>query len=534
MADRRTFIRDTSFVLGGAHIIGITACKSQPTKAGRAVDPEELVEITISDIHEAYKASTYTCESLVKAFLDRIESIDRSGPAINSIIEVNPDALAIAIEIDKTLSAEGIHKPLLGIPVLLKDNIDTHDKMSTTAGSRALAGSKPLTDSAVAANLREAGAVILGKTNLSEWANFRGQSSTSGWSGLGGLTKNPYVLDRNTCGSSAGSGAAVAANLCVMAIGTETNGSIVCPSSTNGVVGIKPTVGLVSRRGIIPISSTQDTAGPMARSVTDAVISLGALIGPEKGDPTTMDYPSSVTTDFTSFLNLEGLKGKRLAYYTAPRGREEEVDKLMDRAISDMKNAGAEVIEVDKISEDHVGPDSFQIMLYEYKEGLNNYFASLGANSPIKQLEDLIAFNKTDSLELKYFGQQYLEMALEKDGLDSDDYKETLERMLKGRRELGIDRVMDEMNLDAFIAPTGSPAWVTRLDGGDTFKLGSSSPAAQSGYPNICVPMGYVGELPVGLSIFGRAWSEGTLIEIAYAYEQITKHRRSPKYIPSI
>jgi len=223
-----------------------------------------------------------------------------------------------------------------------------------------------------------------------------------------------------------------------------------------------------------------------------------------------------------------------LAYYTAPRGREEEVDKLMDRAISDMKNAGAEVIEVDKISEDHVGPDSFQIMLYEYKEGLNNYFASLGANSPIKQLEDLIAFNKTDSLELKYFGQQYLEMALEKDGLDSDDYKETLERMLKGRRELGIDRVMDEMNLDAFIAPTGSPAWVTRLDGGDTFKLGSSSPAAQSGYPNICVPMGYVGELPVGLSIFGRAWSEGTLIEIAYAYEQITKHRRSPKYIPSI
>jgi len=486
MADRRTFIRDTSFVLGGAHIIGITACKSQPTKAGRAVDPEELVEITISDIHEAYKASTYTCESLVKAFLDRIESIDRSGPAINSIIEVNPDALAIAIEIDKTLSAEGIHKPLLGIPVLLKDNIDTHDKMSTTAGSRALAGSKPLTDSAVAANLREAGAVILGKTNLSEWANFRGQSSTSGWSGLGGLTKNPYVLDRNTCGSSAGSGAAVAANLCVMAIGTETNGSIVCPSSTNGVVGIKPTVGLVSRRGIIPISSTQDTAGPMARSVTDAVISLGALIGPEKGDPTTMDYPSSVTTDFTSFLNLEGLKGKR----------------------------------VDKISEDHVGPDSFQIMLYEYKEGLNNYFASLGANSPIKQLEDLIAFNKTDSLELKYFGQQYLEMALEKDGLDSDDYKETLERMLKGRRELGIDRVMDEMNLDAFIAPTGSPAWVTRLDGGDTFKLGSSSPAAQSGYPNICVPMGYVGELPVGLSIFGRAWSEGTLIEIAYAYEQ--------------
>ena len=446
---------------------------------------------------------------------------------------MNPDALSIARDIDSSMR-KGIDKPLLGIPVLLKDNIDTHDKMSTTAGSRALAGSKPLRDSAVAANLRNAGAVILGKTNLSEWANFRGQSSTSGWSGLGGLTKNPYVLDRNTCGSSAGSGAAVAANLCVMAIGTETNGSIVCPSSTNGVVGIKPTVGLVSRRGIIPISSTQDTAGPMARSVRDAVISLGALVGPEKGDPTTLDYPDDVLTDYTSFLDADGLRDKRLAYFTQPKGRDEEVDALMDRAISDMKNAGAEIVMVDKISEDHVGEDSFQIMLYEYKKGLNDYFASLGDSGPIRRLEDLIEFNQGDTLELKYFGQQYLEMALEKEGLDSDGYKETLARMLKGRRELGIDRVMDDLSLDAFIAPTGSPAWKTRLDGGDTFKLGSSSPAAQAGYPNISVPMGYIGELPVGMSIFGRAWSEAKLIEIAYAYEQTTKHRRSPKYIPSL
>lgn len=532
MTDRRRFIKDTSAYVGGAYMLTWSACKAQTSSPAREVSSEELVEITISDIHEAYKAGTYTCESLIQAFLERISSIDQSGPAINSIIEVNPDALSIAREIDKGLK-EGIDKPLLGIPVLLKDNIDTHDKMSTTAGSRALAGSKPLRDSAVAANLRRAGAVILGKTNLSEWANFRGENSTSGWSGVGGLTKNPYVLDRNTCGSSAGSGAAVAANLCVMAVGTETNGSIVCPSSTNGVVGIKPTVGLVSRRGIIPISSTQDTAGPMARTVRDAVISLGGLVGPEKGDPTTMEYSESALSDYRSFLKADGLRGKKIAYFTQPRGRHAGVDTLMDQAISDMKNAGAEVVEVDKISEDHVGPDSFQIMLYEYKKGLNDYFESLGASAPIKNLEDLIDFNKNDSLELKHFGQQYLEMAQEKDGLDSDDYKATLTRMLKGRRELGIDRVMDELALDAFISPTGSPAWQTRLDGGDTFTLGSSSPAAQAGYPNISVPMGFIEELPVGISIFGRAWSEGTLIEIAYAYEQISNHRRSPKFIPA-
>jgi len=418
MTDRRAFLRETSFILGGVHIIGLNACKPLPTKQGRPVDPEELIELTISEIHEAYKSDTYTCESLVKAYLDRIEEIDNSGPSTNSVIEVNPDAIELSKACDQEIIENGISKPLQGIPVILKDNIDTHDKMPTTAGSRALAGSKPLRDSAVAANLRAAGAIILGKANLSEWANFRGEASTSGWSGHGGLTKNPYVLDRNTCGSSAGSGAAVSANLCVIAIGTETNGSIVCPSSTNGVVGIKPTVGLVSRRGIIPISSTQDTAGPMTRTVTDGVMCLNALLGPEPGDPTTLTLPDNLPKDYKQFLRADGLAGKRLAYFTQSRDRSQEVDILIDQAIADIKSAGAEVIEIDKISEDHVGGDSFQIMLWEYKQGLNDYFASLGEDAPIKNLEELIAFNKQDSIELRYFGQEYLESALEKSGLD--------------------------------------------------------------------------------------------------------------------
>lgn len=534
MKNRRTFLQELPIIIGGTSLLGWSSCRTSSIDEIVDLSSEDIDEITIQQIHDAYEQGTYNCQSLVQAYLNRIKDIDQSGPMINSIIEVNPDAMALAKACDEDMKKSGRTKVLEGIPIILKDNIDTHDAMATTAGSLALAGSKPLRDSAVAANLRAAGAIILGKANLSEWANFRGEKSTSGWSGLGGLTKNPYVLDRNTCGSSAGSGAAVAANLCVMAVGTETNGSIVCPSSTNGVVGIKPTVGLISRRGIIPISSTQDTAGPMARTMTDAVISLAGMIGPEQGDPTTMEIPSGLPSDYTSYLRADGLKGKKLAYYTRPRGNDEDVDMLMDKAIEVMKSAGAEVIEIDRISEDHVFPDSFQIMLYEYKKGLNDYFSSLGEDAPIKSLEDLIEFNKQDSTELSYFGQEYLEMAFEKEGLDSEDYKETLERMLKGRRELGMDKVMDEHQLDAFIAPTGSPAWKSRLDGGDTFKLGSSSPAAQSGYPNISLPMGFVGELPVGISIFGRAWSEGKLIEIAFAYEQLTHHRKSPTFIPSI
>lgn len=531
---RRDFSKMTGSVLAGSFLTATLACRKTSTVSGKLIpDDLGLEELTIQDILQYYNSGVLNVQGLVEAYLERIEEIDRSGPALNSIIEINPDAIAIAKSLDRELEAGTVRGPLHGIPVIIKDNIDTHDKMSTTAGSRALIGSKPLQDSFVAKKLREAGAVILGKANLSEWANFRGENSSSGWSGLGGLTKNPYKLDRNTCGSSAGSGAAVSANLCMIAIGTETNGSIVCPSSTNGVVGIKPTVGLVSRSGIIPISSTQDTAGPMARTVTDAVHCLGILTGVDVRDEHTSLSKEYALADYTGFLKKDGLEGKKIAHFTSSRGRHQGVDELMLEAIEVMKGAGAEIIEIDKISEEHVFEDSFNIMLYEYKAGLNKYFASLGPDAPIKNLEELIAFNEQDSIELKYFGQEYLEMALKKGGLDSEEYKETLARMLKGRREDGIDRVMDELKLDAIIGPTGSPAWKTKLDGGDTFVLGSSSPAAQAGYPNITVPMGFVEDLPVGISIFGRAWSEPVLIEIAYAFEQSTLHRQPPRFLES-
>ncbi len=530
---RRQFTQSASALTISAFLSPLTSCKSNVRTGPLMSQDVHLEEITVADIQSLVKERKINFQGLVKAYLARIEELDRTGPALNSIIEVNPDALDIAEQSDHDWEAGNIKGPLHGIPVIIKDNIDTHDKMSTTAGSRALAGSKPLQDSGVAKKLRAAGAIILAKANLSEWANFRGEKSSSGWSGLGGLTKNPYILDRNTCGSSAGSGASVSANLCMIAIGTETNGSIVCPSSTNGVVGIKPTVGLISRAGIIPISSTQDTAGPMARTVADAVHCLGVLTGLDDRDEKTVEGAKHALTDYSGSLKSGSLKGKKIAHFISSKGKHEGVDALMNQAIADMKKAGAEIVEIDKISEDHVFADSFNIMLFEYKQGLNDYFASLGPDAPIKNLEELIAFNKQDSLELKHFGQEYLEMAQEKAGLDSQEYKETLARMLKGRREDGIDRVMDELQLDAIIAPTGSPAWKTQLDGGDTFVLGSSSPAAQSGYPNITVPMGFSERLPVGISIFGRAWSEPTLIEIAYAYEQATKHRKVPTFLAS-
>lgn len=512
----------------GAGLFPMIACNPSQASSSSSL---ELEEITIDQIRKMFEDGSLTIESLTKAYLDRIEAIDRNGPAINSIIEVNPDALSIAAELDKELQAGKSRGPMHGIPVVLKDNIDTHDKMSTTAGSRALAGSKPLQDSFIAAKLREAGAVILAKANLSEWANFRGRNSTSGWSGLGGLSKNPYILDRNTCGSSAGSGAAVSANLCVIAIGTETNGSIVCPSTANGVVGIKPTVGLLSRSGIIPISFTQDTAGPMARTLSDAAACLGVMVGIDQADSKTLASDGKFHTDYTQFLDKDGLKGKRLGHFTAYRGRHPKTDRLMDQTIEVLKNAGAEIVEIERISEGSVGRNSFTVMLYEYKDGLNKYFASLGPNAKIKNLEELIAFNKSDSVELRYYGQEHLESAQEKGDLDSQEYKDALAKMLKGRREEGIDKVMSEHNLDAFIAPTGGPAWKSDLVNGDSFHIGSSSPAAQAGYPNISVPMGFIEELPVGLSFFGTAWSEPELIAIAYAFEQTTKARRAPKFL---
>ncbi len=490
----------------------------------------KFLEYDISQIQKGYTEGLFTVRELVKAYLNRIEAIDKNGPGLNSVICVNPDVVRIAEELDKEIKDGNIRGPLHGIPVILKDNIDTRDKMPTTAGSRALMNSFPLKDSYVAKQLRDAGAVIIGKANLSEWANFRGELSTSGWSGKGGQTKNPYVLSRNPCGSSSGSAVAVSANLTMLAIGTETDSSIVCPSHSNGIVGIKPTVGLVSRSGIIPISFTQDTPGPMARTVRDAAVCLGVLTGMDSTDEKTLLSDGKFLRDYTRFLKDDGLKDKRIGVYKPSLGINFKVDALFSRAIETMKSQGAVIVEIGEISGNEVSNASFEIMLYEYKDGLNKYFRSLGTGSPVKSLEDLILFNKSDSVELKSFNQKYLEMAQEKGDLNSAEYKKALSSMIKGSREEGIDRVMDQHDLDAIIAPTGSPAWETDLINGDSYQMGSSSPAARAGYPNITVPMGFIDGLPLGISFFGRAWSEPALLEIAYGFENCTKHRRAPEF----
>jgi len=508
--------------------IAVLSCQTQPSVDNSAFKYEEF---DIDQLQKGYAAGAFTIEEVVQAYLDRIEAIDKNGPQLNSVIQVNPDAIAIAKALDVEMKEGKSRGPMHGVPVLLKDNIDTHDKMETTAGSRALLGSHPLQDSFVAQQLRNAGAVIIGKANLSEWANFRGNLSSSGWSGVGGQAKNPYDITRNPCGSSAGSGVSVSANLTMIAIGTETNGSIVCPSTTNGIVGIKPTVGLVSRSGIIPISFTQDTAGPMARSVRDAAICLGVLVSVDTADSKTLAADRTAHQDYTQFLKADGLKGKRIGWYKAPMGRNFKVDEVMNKAIEFIKSQGAEIIDIEEIAAGEVGRLSFEVMLFEYKDGLNKYFKSLGPDAKIKSLEDLIAFNESDSIELKYYNQQYLEMAFEKAYLESDEYKQTLEKMLRGSREEGIDKVMNEHQLDAIIAPTGGPAWKTDWTNGDAGHVSSSSPAARSGYPNITVPMGFIEGLPVGISFFGRAWSEPLLLEMAYSYEQGTKHRQAPKLL---
>ncbi len=512
--------------------LSLTSCKTESTAENPEIaDDFSFEELTVTQLQQMYTDGTYTIEEITQKFLDHIDAIENGESNLNSIIQINPDAITIAQQLDQELKDGKSRGALHGVPIIIKDNIDTHDNMFTTAGSRALEGSQPLKDSFVAKQLKDAGAIIIAKANLSEWANFRGEMSSSGWSGINGQTKNPYILDRNPCGSSAGSGAAVSAGLSLIAIGTETNGSIVCPSNANGVVGIKPTVGLISRSGIIPISFTQDTAGPMARTLMDAVLCLNALTGIDSTDTKTLASANNIQKDYTKFLKTDGLTGKKIGIFTGPLGRNYKVDTIFNQAVAYIKSQGAEVVEIDKIAENNVGGLSFQVMLYEYKDGLNNYFKSLGSNAKIKNLEELIAFNKKDSVEMEFYNQRYLEMAFEKEGLDSDGYKNTLHEMLKGSRENGIDKVMDEHQLDAIIAPTGGPAWKTDHTNGDAFGLGSSSPAARAGYPNITVPMGFVGELPVGISFFGRAWSEPILLEIAYAYEQGTMQRRAPKFL---
>jgi amidase len=511
----------------------LSSCKSRDTKPEIAEfsDNSWLEEITIRELQQGYKDGKYNVQEVVSAYLGRINEIDKNGPALNSIIVINPEALQIAEELDREFAEGKIKGPLFGIPVVLKDNIDTHDKMPNTAGATVLRNSFPETDSPVARKLREAGAVIIAKANLSEWANFRGTASTSGWSGVGGQTKNPYILDRNPCGSSSGSGVAVSANLCVLAIGTETDGSIVCPSNNNGIVGLKPTVGLISRTGIIPISFTQDTPGPMGRTVEDVAICLGALTGIDSADSKTLASSGRFLTDYSKSLKKDGLSGKRIGIIKDSGGFSDRVDSLMKQAIEFMESHGAELIEVEAPKSSEYNDAEFEVLLYEFKDGLNRYLKGLGDNVPVKNLSELIEFNKSDSIELRYFNQKIVEMADKKGDLSSPEYKKSLEKMLRATRENGIDKIMNENDLDALIAPTGSPAWKTDLILGDHFVGGSSSLAAISGYPAITVPMGFIHNLPVGITFFGRAWSEPQLIEIAYSYEQGTKHRKAPKYL---
>ena len=490
----------------------------------------KFLEIDIITLHNGYKNRNFTIEEVTRAYIKRIEKIDQNGPKLNSIIEINPDAIKIAKLLDEEMKIKGLRGYLHGVPILLKDNINTKDKMSTTAGSRALNGSKPLEDSKVVEKLRKAGALILGKANLSEWANFRGRRSTSGWSGINGQTKNPYVLTRNPCGSSSGSGVSVSANLTLLAIGTETNGSIVCPSTVNGIVVIKPTVGLISRSGIIPISYTQDTAGPMARSVQDAAICLGFLTGIDENDKKTLKSLNNIHKDYTQFLNKNGLKDKRVGVYTAPLGSNDKVDSLFRKSVELIKEMGAEIIEIKTVSSSDARSHSFQVMIHEYKDGLNNYFKSLGMNSPIKNLKELIEFNENDSIELKYFNQAYLKLAQNTEGIKSKKYLNSLSNLKRLSQKEGIDKVMNENDLDVIIAPTGSPSWSTDWFNGDNYHISSSSPSAWAGYPIISVPMGNIHGLPVGISFFGRAWSEPTLIEVSYAFEQSTKARIIPEF----
>ena len=504
---------------------------SAPTSASAF----EFDEATVDELQRRMAAGTLTSHRLTAAYLARIAALDRQGPALHHVIETNPDALAIAEALDAERRAKGARSPLHGIPVLLKDNVDTADKTTTTAGSLALAGSVPPRDSTVARKLREAGAVLLGKANLSEWANIRSNHSTSGWSARGGQAKNPYVLDRNPCGSSSGSAAAVAANLCALAIGTETDGSIVCPSCNNGIVGLKPTLGLVSRAGIIPIAHSQDTAGPMARSVRDGAILLAALVGADDRDAATAESAGHTETDYTRVLDADGLRGARIGVVRKFFGFNARVDRLMEDALTEMLRGGA--VLVDPADIPHIGEyddSELEVLLYELKADLEVYLRSLGPGAPVKTLADVIAFNEAHRAEeMPYFGQELFLRAQEKGPLTTPAYREALEKNRRLARAEGIDAVMDEHKLDALVAPTGGPAWTTDLVNGDHFTGGSSTPAAVAGYPNVNVPAGEVFGLPVGISFMGRAWSEPTLLRLAYAFEQATHHRRAPRFLPT-
>ncbi|MGA9641611.1 MAG: amidase [Terriglobales bacterium] len=498
----------------------------------------ELDEITIAELQAGMKSGRFSARGLVEKYTARIVEIDRAGklgPGLNSVIELNPDSMSIAGALDKERKEKGPRGPLHGVPVLIKDNISTDDRMMTTAGSLALVGAKVPRDSFVAQRLRAAGAVILGKTNLSEWANIRSSHSTSGWSGRGGLTKNPYALDRNPCGSSSGTGAGISANLAAVGIGTETDGSIVCPSSSNGLAGIKPTVGLVSRAGIVPISHSQDTAGPMARTVLDAAILLGALTGADPDDEATSATAGRAQTDYAQYCDPAGLKGARIGVARKYFGFNDAVDALMEESLDAIRKQGAMLVDPADIETFGKFDDTeLLVFMYELKADLNAYLARL-SGSPVRTLNDVIEFNERNrAKEMPYFGQDLFVKAEAKGPLTDKEYLDALAKNRQLTRTEGIDALMDKHRLDAIVAPTGGPAWLTDLVNGDHVAGGSSNAAAVAGYPNINVTAGFISGLPVGISFFGRAWSEPTLIRIAFAFEQATKARKTPKFLASI
>ena len=516
---RRNFFKTAALGGGILTIAPLSSCIQPTTKAESSVNyvDFDLNELTIAQLQEKMSSGALSSAEITQKYLDRIELINQNGPELRAVIEINPEALEIAKQLDAERKSGKVRGSLHGIPVLIKDNIDTGDQMQTTAGSLALVGSPAPDDAVIIRKLREAGAVLLGKTNLSEWANFRSTKSSSGWSGRGGQVRNPFSLDRSPCGSSSGTGAAVSANLCAIGIGTETDGSIVCPSGINGIVGIKPTLGLWNGDGIIPISHSQDTAGPMARTVADASILLGLL--------------AEKNLDYTQFLDAGGLKNARIGLASDFFGFHSGVDKLMADAVQKMKDSGAIIVENLKLeSRNEWGNLEWKVLISEFKADLNAYLKTR-PGLKVQSLIDLIEFNKKNAdAELKWFGQEIFEEAEKTKGLDDPEYMQALAKA-KELSQKGIEKLMDQHQLDALIAPTNGPAWMIDWVNGDHFGGGSSEPAAISGYPNITVPTGYVAGLPVGISFFGRAWSEPTLIKLAYAYEQASKHRKSPEFL---
>ena len=533
--NRRLFV--TNGILAGLSLasFSIVSCQFTPqTKKGEKTDANkpDIDELTIPELQEKVKTGQLTYVALTKIYLDRIQQIDKSGPGLNSVIELNPDALAIAETMDQERKKGKLRGPLHGIPVLIKDNINSSDKMQTTAGSLALAGNIAKEDAFVLKKLREAGVVLLGKTNLSEWANFRSTRSVSGWSSRGGLTRNPYVLDRSPCGSSSGSGAAVSANLCAVAVGTETDGSIACPASMNGVVGIKPTIGLVSRSGIIPISKSQDTAGPLARTVTDAALLLSAMAGIDPDDEPTVKNKIPVR-DYTQFLDANSLKGKRVGVEKSFLKHHEGIDKLLKQALSQLEQAGATIVEVEFMHKaGEFGKAENERLEFEFKDGLNKYLST--ANGKVKSLKELIAFDlQNESTVMPWFKQEILENSEKRGDLNSKEYAAANQKLEELR--IYIDQLFTAQNLDALCGPATGTSWCNDAINGDSWTgYGAYSPAAITGYPSITVPMGFVSELPVGLSFIGQAFAEPEIISIGYAYEQISKNRKSPQFLSTL